>query len=62
MSRTLIDSHLKTIASLNVNIGIDSTAKERKEINDKILEELKCIKEIDLEFFNEIVPDKKDKN
>ncbi len=57
-SRKQIDSHLKQIASLNANIGIDSTAKEKAEIKSKISEHLKAIKEIDLEFYKEIVPDK----
>jgi hypothetical protein len=61
-TRQQIDQHLKAIASLNANIGIDSTSKEKAEINAQINEHLKAIKEIDAEFYNEIVPDKKDKN
>jgi hypothetical protein len=59
--REQIDVHLQKIASLNANIGLDSTAHEKQEIRHLMQLELKAIKEIDKEFYEVICPDKKDK-
>lgn len=60
-TRILIDKHLQKIASLNANIGLDSTQKEKQDIRHQIHVELQVIKEIDREFYEQICPDKKDK-
>jgi hypothetical protein len=59
--REQIDIHLKKIASLNANIGLDSTATEKQAIKHLMQLELKAIKELDKEFYEVICPDKKDK-
>ena len=59
--RKQIDEHLRIIAGINANIGVDSTPQERMDCKNKIAEHLKEIKKIDLEFWELICPDKKDK-
>jgi hypothetical protein len=56
-----IDKHLKEIAGLNANIGIDSTNAEKTKIRHNINEHMKAIKELDNDFYEIICPDKKDK-
>ena len=56
-TRILIYIELKAIAGLNCTLGIDSTIKERNAVRTKINAHLHNIKELDKEFWNEIIPD-----
>tara|TARA_R110000868_G_scaffold36781_5_gene130240 strand:- start:126 stop:338 length:213 start_codon:yes stop_codon:yes gene_type:complete len=59
--RILVDNYLLMIAGLNATLGKDSKLCEKAEVRKRINECLSEIKKIDLEFWEEIVPDKKDK-
>ena len=59
--RISIDRQLSKIAGLNATLGKDSKLCEKAEVRKLINECLAEIKKIDLEFWEEIVPDKKDK-
>jgi hypothetical protein len=60
-TRILINSQLLKIAGLNATLGKDSKLCEKAEVRKRINECLSEIKKLDLEFWEEIVPDKKDK-
>jgi hypothetical protein len=60
-TRILINSQLLKIAGLNATLGKDSKLCEKTEVRKSINECLNEIKKLDLEFWEEIVPDKKDK-
>ncbi len=60
-TRILIDKQLSKIAGLNATLGKDSKLCEKAEVRKQINECLSEIKKIDLEFWEQIVPDKKDK-
>lgn len=60
-TRDLIDIQLMQIARLNAGMGVDTKTDERIECRRQINLCLKEIKRLDLEFWEEIVPDKKDK-
>jgi hypothetical protein len=60
-TRILINSQLLKIAGLNATLGKDSKLCEKAEVRKSINECLNEIKKLDLEFWEEIVPDKKDK-
>ena len=59
--RALIDEQLINMAKINAQMGRDTPIADRAEHRRQINLCLKEIKKIDLEFWEEICPDKKDK-
>ena len=49
--RVIVDFHLKSIAGLTAQIGIDSTPEEKEEIEKKIDWEYESIKKADPHFY-----------
>jgi hypothetical protein len=60
-TRLQIDEQLLAMAKINARMGVDSKADERIEARRQINLCLKRIKELDCEFWEQIVPDRKDK-
>jgi uncharacterized protein with PIN domain len=60
-TRNLIDEQLIKIARINCLMGIDTKVDEKIEYRRQIRECLKEIKRLDVGFWEEIVPDKKEK-
>lgn len=60
-TRKAIDAQLLKIAQINCQIGVDTKADEKIEYRRQIRACLNEIKALDLEFWEQIVPDKKDK-
>ena len=52
--RKLVDFHLKSIATLTANRGLDSTENELKEIKLEMNSHYEAIKLIDPEFYSVI--------
>ena len=52
-----IDGYLKKMATINANLGTDSTPKEIKDACRHIANLEEKIKGVDEEFYREIVPD-----
>ena len=57
-NRILIDKQLYIIAGLNATLGKDSNLCEKVDVREQINQCLDEIKKIDLEFWQEIAPDK----
>lgn len=60
-TRALIDEQLIKMAKINAQMGKDTLISDRIEYRRQINLCLKEIKRIDLGFWEEICPDKKDK-
>jgi hypothetical protein len=60
-TRQLIDDQLLKMAKINARMGLDTKTDDRIEYRRQIGQCLKEIKNLDLEFYNEICPDRKDK-
>lgn len=60
-TRVLIDAQLLKMAKINAEMGIDTPVDDRIEYRRQINLCLKEIKSLDLEFWEEICPDKNDK-
>lgn len=60
-TRALIDEQLLKMAQINAQMGKDTPVNDRIEYRRQINFCLKEIKSLDLEFWEEICPDKKDK-
>lgn len=54
--RKKIDKKLKKIASINANLGTDSTEEERQQAKQRIEDKSKEIEQLDPEFYLEIYP------
>lgn len=54
--RTEIDSILQKMASIECNLGMDSTKEEIALAKQQKIKLLEQIKSIDKEFYNQIVP------
>ena len=59
--RDLIDAQLFEMAQINARMGRDTKVDEKIEHRRQIANCLKEIKRLDLGFWEEICPDKKDK-
>lgn len=60
-TRILIDNELRLIAAINCKIGRDTKVDEKIEYRKQIGVCMKNIKALDLGFWEEICPDKRDK-
>lgn len=60
-TRDLIDAELLKMAQINAKMGKDTPWEDRAEFRRQINICLKEIKRLDLGFWEEICPDKKDK-
>tara|TARA_S200002703_G_C3770444_1_gene237205 strand:- start:1104 stop:1325 length:222 start_codon:yes stop_codon:yes gene_type:complete len=52
-----IDRYLERMASINAHLGTDSSPREIKEASRKIAHLEEKIKDVDEEFYKQIVPD-----
>ena len=59
-ARHQIDLRLKKIAAIEANLGLDSTKRERTNAKYKQNKFLLEIKEIDVEFYDTIEPDRRE--
>ena len=56
--RKLIDAELSLIASLNCQIGIDTSKEDKDSLSQRISASLSVIKDLDIEFWDILCPTK----